>query len=121
MPDTERIREFNEFREYMNDIILSEAPLEIKRLFALDSEVYRDGALTGRIKELIALSCSLVMRCDDCVTYHLQKCVELGYSDDEIWEALAIGQIIGGTVVMPHLRRAVATLKALTAGGAKEW
>lgn len=113
MPDDDGIKQFDEYRERMNEVILSEAPLEIKRLFALDSECFRDGALPARTKELLGLACSLALRCDDCVTYHLKRCMEEGFSDEEIWETLAVALIVGGTIVIPHLRRAVETMKHL--------
>jgi AhpD family alkylhydroperoxidase len=102
---------FEQFRERMNKIILDEAPLEVKRFFSLDSQTYRDGALPVKTKELLGLSCSMVLRCDDCVRYHLGQCVDLGFSDEEIWEAMSVSLIIGGSIVIPHLRRVVDLLK----------
>ena len=108
-----KIDHFNLYRERMNEIILSEAPLEIKRFFSLDTQTYQEGALPAKIKELIGLACSTVLRCDDCITYHIQQCVKLDATDDEIWETLAIALIIGGSIVIPHLRRAAEILKEL--------
>ncbi len=102
---------FEQFRERMNKIILNEAPLEVKRFFSLDSQTYRDGALPVKTKELLGLSCSMVLRCDDCVRYHLRQCVDLGFADEEIWEAMSISLLIGGSIVIPHLRRAVDLLQ----------
>lgn len=102
---------FEQFRERMNKIILDEAPLEVKRFFSLDSQTYQDGALPVKTKELLGLSCSMVLRCDDCVRYHLRQCIDLGFSDEEIWEAMSVSLIIGGSIVIPHLRRAVALLQ----------
>jgi AhpD family alkylhydroperoxidase len=104
------LQEFREFRERMNTRLLEAGNLDVKRFFALDSRVYEDGALTSRTKELLGLVASLVLRCDDCVTYHLVRCAEEGVDDDEMMEALSVGLVVGGSIVIPHLRRAVATL-----------
>jgi AhpD family alkylhydroperoxidase len=104
------LQEFRQFRERMNDRILGAGNLEIRRFFALDSRVYEDGALSVRTKELLGLVASLVLRCDDCITYHIVRCAEEGVSDDEFFEALSVGLVVGGSIVIPHLRRAVATL-----------
>ena len=109
------LQEFREFRERMNDRILASDNLDIKRFFALDSRVYEDGALPVRTKELLGLVSSLVLRCDDCVSYHLVRCAEEGASDAEILETLSVGLIVGGSIVIPHLRRAVATLDEIRA------
>ncbi|HEX7052194.1 MAG TPA: carboxymuconolactone decarboxylase family protein [Longimicrobiales bacterium] len=107
------LEEFRQFRERMNERILAFDNLEIRRFFALDDRTYRDGALAGRTKELLGLVASLVLRCDDCVTYHMVRCVEEGFNDAEILEALSVGLVVGGSIVIPHLRRAVATLDEL--------
>lgn len=107
------VTEFREFRERMNDRILEAGNLEIKRFFALDRRAYQDGALDSRTKELLGLVASLVLRCDDCITYHLTRCVEEGIADDELFDTFSIGLIVGGSIVIPHLRRAVATLEEL--------
>ena len=107
--------EFSLFRERMNEVILSEAPIEVKRFFSLDGQVYSDGALPSKTKELLGLACSMVLRCDDCITYHIVRCVEENLTDDEIWEAMSIALIVGGSIIIPHLRRAVDTLKRLRA------
>ena len=109
------VKEFREFRERMNDRILEAGNLEIKRFFALDSRAYDDGALDRRTKELLGLVASLVLRCDDCITYHLTRCVEEGIADDELFDTFSIGLVVGGSIVIPHLRRAVATLEELRA------
>jgi AhpD family alkylhydroperoxidase len=98
---------FNDYRQKMNERILSSDNLVIKRLFNLDTNTYTEGALSSRVKEMIGLSASMVLRCDDCVKYHLQKCHELGVSKEEVFEVFAISNIVGGTIVIPHLRRAV--------------
>jgi AhpD family alkylhydroperoxidase len=104
------LQEFREFRERMNDRILASDNLDIRRFFALDTRVYQDGALPTATKELLGLVASLVLRCDDCVSYHLVRCAEEGSSDEEIMETLSVGLVVGGSIVIPHLRRAVATL-----------
>jgi len=113
MPQHDSLEQFEHFRSKMNEIILSEAPIEVKRFFSLDTQTYKDGALHAGTKELLGLVASMVMRCDDCVTYHLQQCVRLGVSDEEIWEAMSVALIVGGSIVIPHLRRAVQTLKLM--------
>jgi AhpD family alkylhydroperoxidase len=105
-----RLQEFREFREKMNARILESGNLEIKRFFALDTRAYEEGALSVRTKELLGLVASLVLRCDDCVTYHLVRCREEGLTRAELLEALHVGLVVGGSIVIPHLRRAVATL-----------
>ena len=109
------LQEFREFRERMNERVLSADNLEIKRFFALDSRAYESGSLDVATKELLGLVASLVLRCDDCVTYHLVRCAEEGVSDEQIMETLSIGLIVGGSIVIPHLRRAVATLDEIRA------
>jgi AhpD family alkylhydroperoxidase len=109
------LQDFREFRERMNERILATDNLDIRRFFALDSRVYDDGALPTRTKELLGLVASLVLRCDDCVSYHLVRCAEEGLSDEEIVETLSVGLVVGGSIVIPHLRRAVATLDEIRA------
>ena len=111
------IKEFREFRERMNDRILEAGNLEIKRFFALDTRAYDDGALPTRTKELLGLVASLVLRCDDCITYHLTRCLEQNVSDDELFETFSVALVVGGSIVIPHLRRAVRTLDELRATG----
>ncbi len=107
---SERLDAFRAFRERMNRRILEEGTLEIRRFFALDDRVYDEGALPASTKELLGLVASLVLRCDDCVSYHLVRCREEGVGREEIFEALAVGLVVGGSIVIPHLRRAVAFL-----------
>ena len=109
------VEEFRRFRERMNDRILEAGNLEIKRFFALDTRTYEDGALDTRTKELLGLSASMVLRCDDCITYHLARCVEEGVSDAELFETFSVALVVGGSIVIPHLRRAVATLDEIRA------
>jgi AhpD family alkylhydroperoxidase len=112
------LSEFRAFRERMNERILAADNLTVRRFFALDARAYDAGALDTRTKELLGLVASLVLRCDDCVSYHLVRCAEEGVSDDELLEALSVGLVVGGSIVIPHLRRAVATLDELRAGHA---
>lgn len=100
------VSQFNEYRSKMNDRILGSDNLLLKRIFNLDTNAYTEGALDLKSKELIGLTCSLVLRCDDCVKYHLGKCKEVGLSTEEVNEAMGIATLIGGTIVVPHLRRA---------------
>jgi AhpD family alkylhydroperoxidase len=97
---------FNDYRSRMNDKIMSSDSLIIKRIFNLDTNAYAEGLLDVKTKELIGLTCSLVLRCDDCVKYHLGKCHELGFSTEEVNEAMGVATLVGGTIVIPHLRRA---------------
>jgi AhpD family alkylhydroperoxidase len=101
------LAEFREFRERMNAEILGENNLVINRFFALDGRAYEAGALDVPTKELLGLVASLVLRCDDCVTYHLVRCAEEGVTRAQVFESLSIGLIVGGSIVIPHLRRAV--------------
>jgi AhpD family alkylhydroperoxidase len=100
-------KEFAEEREALNELVLDRASLEVKRFFNLDSQTYRDGALPARTKEMLGLVASLVLRCDDCVAYHLGRCREEGVSDAELQDVLSVGLVVGGSIVIPHLRRAV--------------
>lgn len=107
------VKDFNEYRQRMNDKIMEADNLVLKRLFNLDTNTYNDGALPAKTKEMIGLAASMVLRCDDCVKYHVEKCYELGVTQEEIFEVFAISNIIGGTIVIPHLRRAVEYWEAL--------
>ena len=100
------VEEFNSYRSRMNEKIMESESLIIKRIFNLDTNAYSPGHLDVKSKELIGLTCSLVLRCDDCVKYHLGKCKEVGFSTAEIQEAMGVATLIGGTIVIPHLRRA---------------
>lgn len=100
------VEDFNMYRSRMNEKILESDNLIIKRIFNLDTKAYAEGHLDIRSKELIGLTCSLVLRCDDCVKYHLGKCKEIGFSTEEINEAMGVATLVGGTIVIPHLRRA---------------
>ncbi len=111
----DRLEEFRRFRERMNERILAADNLEIRRFFALDARTYQEGALPTRTKELLGLVASMVLRCDDCVTYHLVRCKEEGVSEEEFFESFSVALVVGGSIVIPHLRRAVATLDQLSA------
>jgi AhpD family alkylhydroperoxidase len=110
---TSRLDDFRAYRERMNERILSIEHLGVKRFFNLDSAAYRDGPLDGRTKELLGLVASAVLRCNDCIDYHLIQCVEAGWSDDELVDALNVALIVGGSIVIPHLRHAVETIDLL--------
>lgn len=112
------LEEFRRFREKMNERILAADNLEIRRFFALDSRVYEAGALDPKTKELLGLAASLVLRCDDCITYHIARCLEEGANERELFETFSVGLVVGGSIVIPHLRRAVATLDELLAENA---
>jgi len=101
------VTEFNEYRSKMNGKILEADNIVIKRLFNLDTNAYLEGALDIKTKELLGLVASMVLRCDDCIKYHLQRCHEEGIRKEELFEAFSIANIVGGTIVIPHLRRAV--------------
>ena len=100
------VEDFNTYRSKMNEKIMASDSLIIKRIFNLDTNAYTEGHLDLKSKELIGLTCSLVLRCDDCVRYHLGKCKEVGLKTEEVNEAMGIATLIGGTIVIPHLRRA---------------
>lgn len=109
------IDEFREYRQRMNDRITAADHLGIKRFFNLDTAAYRDGALDGKTKELLGLVASAVLRCNDCIDYHLDQCVEVGWSDDELHDALNVALVVGGSIVIPHLRHAFDTIDQLRA------
>ncbi len=100
------VNEFNDYRSKMNDKILADNNKVIKRIFNLDTNAFQAGALDVKTKELLGLVASMVLRCDDCVKYHLEACYNEGISKEEVVESLSIANLIGGTIVIPHLRRA---------------
>ena len=108
------IAEWQKERLLLNDKVMAIAGLEIKRFFSLDTQTYRDGALPARTKELLGLVASLVLRCDDCILYHVVRCHEEGINSAEFQEACSVGLIVGGSIVIPHLRRAAARWAELT-------
>ena len=103
---SELVKDFNDYRQRMNEVILSKNNLVMKRLWNLDTNTYEDGALDKRTKEMLGLVASMVLRCDDCIKYHLGKCHELGIITEEVYEIFAVANIVGGTIVIPHTRRA---------------
>lgn len=105
------LEEFRRYREQMNEKILASGNLQIKRFFNLDTRAYEDGALPVKVKELLGLVASLVLRCDDCITYHIVRCVEEGVTDSEFFDAFNVGLVVGGSITIPHLRRAVERLE----------
>lgn len=111
MPD--KVQEFNAYRQKMNDKILSSDNKVIKRIFNLDTNAFTAGHLPIKTKELLGLVASAVLRCDDCIAYHLETCYKEGVSKEEIMETLSIATLVGGTIVIPHLRRAVEFWEAL--------
>ncbi|KOY85019.1 alkylhydroperoxidase [bacterium 336/3] len=111
---TNIVEEFNAYRSQMNEKILSADNLVLKRIFNLDANCYAEGALDIKTKEMIGLACSMVLRCDDCIKYHLGKCKEVGLTKEQVFEVFAIANLIGGTIVIPHLRRAVEFWEALS-------
>jgi AhpD family alkylhydroperoxidase len=108
-----RVKEFTEFRQRMNERILSHDNQVVRRFFALDTQTYKDGALALKTKELLGLVASLVLRCDDCISYHIAQCREVGVTRDEFFETFSVGLVVGGSIVIPHLRRAVDFLDQL--------
>lgn len=108
-----RLEEFRAYREKMNNKILASGHLGIKRFFNLDTAAYRDAALPRKTKELLGLVASAVVRCNDCIDYHLIQCVEAGWTDTELHDALNVALIVGGSIVIPHLRHAYETIEML--------
>ncbi len=110
-----RLNEFRSYRTRMNDRIAGIDHLGIKRFFNLDTSAYKDGALDGKTKELLGLVASAVLRCNDCIDYHLIQCAEAGWTDEELYDALNVALVVGGSIVIPHLRHAVETIDILRA------
>ncbi len=107
------VEEFNQYRSKMNERILAHDNKVIRRFFNLDSHTYADGALSARTKEMLGLVASMVLRCDDCIKYHLEKCHQLQVTNEELIEILAVANIVGGSICIPHTRRAVEYWDAL--------
>lgn len=108
-----RLKEFKLYRERMNRRILASGHLGLKRFFNLDSAAYRDGALPGKTKELLGLVASTVLRCNDCIDYHIIQCVKAGWDDEAIIDALNVALVVGGSILIPHLRHAFETLELI--------
>lgn len=104
---SKNIEEFRAYREEMNERLLATDNKIIKRIFNLDTNTYMDGALSGKIKEMLGLATSMVLRCDDCVKYHLEQCKKHNITREEILEIFAVANLVGGTIVIPHTRRAL--------------
>ena len=116
-PSDNRLGAFKAYREKMNDRILgAEGHLGIKRFLNLDTKAYQDGALTKNTKELLGLVASMVLRCNDCIDYHLIQCVEAGFTNKELDDAMNVALVVGGSIVIPHLRHAVETIDMLRSG-----
>ncbi|MBS0461383.1 MAG: carboxymuconolactone decarboxylase family protein [Proteobacteria bacterium] len=112
----DRSAEFTAFRKRMNERILSQDNQVVRRFFALDTQTYKPGALAGKTKELLGLVASMVLRCDDCISYHVAQCKDAGVNRDEFFEAFSVALVVGGSIVIPHLRRAVDFLDQLESG-----
>ena len=109
----DRLKEFQKFRAELNEEILNCGHLGIKRFFALDHQAYEPGALPTKTKELLGLVASSVLRCDDCITYHLVRCGEVGWKREEVIDALNVALIVGGSIAIPHVRRAFARMREI--------
>lgn len=107
---TTRLDEFERYRSRMNERIAQIDHLGIKRFYNLDTNAYNDAALPGKTKELLGLVASMVLRCNDCIDYHVLQCVDAGFSDEELYDAFNVALVVGGSIVIPHLRHAVETL-----------
>jgi AhpD family alkylhydroperoxidase len=107
------VTDFNEYRERMNEVILGNGNLVMKRLWNLDTNTYQEGALDVKTKEMLGLVASMVLRCDDCIKYHLETSYKEGITKEEMMEAMGIATLVGGTIVIPHLRRAYEFWEAL--------
>ena len=112
-----QIQEFNDYRAKMNEVILGKQNKVINRLFNLDTNTYAEGALNTRTKEMLGLVARMVLRCDDCIKYHLGKSYEQGITTEEMYEIFAVANIVGGTIVIPHTRRAAEYWEELSAQG----
>ena len=110
---TNKVEEFNEYRSVMNDKLLNGDNKIIKRIFNLDTNAFKEGHLPVKTKELLGLVASAVLRCDDCIAYHLETCYKEGVSKEEVMETLSIATLVGGTIVIPHLRKAYEFWEAL--------
>lgn len=114
---SDKLAEFTAFRQRMNERILAQDNQVVRRFFALDTQTYKDGALDVKTKEMLGLVASMVLRCDDCISYHVAQCKEAGVQRDEFFEVFSVALVVGGSIVIPHLRRAVDLLDQLESGG----
>lgn len=110
---TDIVKDYNDYRERMNNNLLANDNIDIKRFFNIDTNVYKEGALPVKTKELMGLVASMVLRCDDCIKYHLQECYNIGLTTKELMEVFSIANIVGGSIVIPHTRRALEFWEAL--------
>jgi len=117
---TSRIDEFTAYRHKMNERILEIDHLGIRRFFNLDTSAYQEGALDEKTKELLGLVASMVLRCNDCIDYHILQCIKVGWTDKELYDAFNVGLIVGGSIVIPHLRHAVESLDLARRDSPKE-
>jgi len=117
---SDKLAEFSAFRQRMNERILAEDNQVVRRFFALDTQTYKAGALDVKTKEMLGLVASLVLRCDDCISYHVAQCKQAGVQRDEFFEVFSVGLVVGGSIVIPHLRRAVDLLDQLESGAAAD-
>ena len=101
------VEQFREYRAKMNEKILAADNKVIKRIYNLDTNTYRDGARSATVKEMLGLATSMVLRCDDCIKYHLERCHELKVTTEQLFEIFAVADLVGGTIVIPHMRRAL--------------
>lgn len=115
---SDRVAEFTAFRKRMNERILAEDNQVVRRFFALDTQTYKAGALDLKTKEMLGLVASMVLRCDDCIAYHVAQCQQAGVTREEFFEVFSVGLVVGGSIVIPHLRRAVDFLDQLETGSA---
>ncbi|MEO8746830.1 MAG: carboxymuconolactone decarboxylase family protein [Rhodanobacter sp.] len=113
---SDRVAEFTAFRQRMNERILAEDNQVVRRFFALDTQAYKAGVLDVKTKEMLGLVASLVLRCDDCISYHVAQCRQIGVGREALFEVFGVGLVVGGSIVIPHLRRAVDFLEQLESG-----
>jgi len=116
--ESDRVAEFSAYRKRMNERILAEPNQVVRRFFALDTQTYQAGALDLKTKELLGLVASMVLRCDDCISYHVAQCKDAGATREELFETFSVGLVVGGSIVIPHMRRAVDFLDRLEQGDA---
>lgn len=114
--DVSTLEQWEKDRAEGNELILKNAGLQMKRLMHIDEEAYKEGALTVKTKELLGLTASMVLRCDDCITYHIRRCHEIGVTSQELEEAILVSYVVGGSIVVPHMRRAFARWEELQKG-----
>ncbi len=102
-----QVKEFNDYRAKMNERIMAQDNKVLKRFFSLDNQTYQEGTISTQTKEMLGLVASMVLRCDDCIKYHLEKCHEMKVSTDQVFEILSVANMVGGSICIPHTRRAV--------------